>query len=116
MAHANNLKVSGVDVTVSYVNENDQPVTNHEIEAYISRAHDQRPGQKLTALALQIEGEEVGINYSFEPVPFDRIRRITGYLVGTMDRWNNAKTFEEADRVKHGVSSDTRELAGISSC
>ena len=32
---------------------------------------------------------------------FERIRRITGYLVGTMDRWNNAKTAEEADRVKH---------------
>ena len=32
---------------------------------------------------------------------FERIRRITGYLVGTMDRWNNAKTAEESDRVKH---------------
>ena len=34
---------------------------------------------------------------------FERIRRITGYLVGTMDRWNDAKTAEEADRVKHSV-------------
>ena len=34
-------------------------------------------------------------------VPFERIRRITGYLVGTMDRWNNAKRAEERDRVKH---------------
>lgn len=32
---------------------------------------------------------------------FDRIRRITGYLVGTIDRWNNAKREEEHDRVKH---------------
>lgn len=39
-----------------------------------------------------------------EPTPkFERIRRITGYLVGTMDRWNDAKTSEEHDRVKHGV-------------
>ena len=36
-------------------------------------------------------------------VAFERIRRITGYLVGTMDRWNDAKTAEEADRVKHAV-------------
>ena len=36
-------------------------------------------------------------------VPFERIRRITGYLVGTMDRWNDAKTAEERDRVKHSV-------------
>ena len=36
-------------------------------------------------------------------VAFERIRRITGYLVGTMDRWNDAKTAEEADRVKHEI-------------
>ena len=35
---------------------------------------------------------------------FERIRRITGYLVGTIDRWNNAKRGEEKDRVKHGMS------------
>ena len=34
-------------------------------------------------------------------VPFQRIRRITGYLVGTMDQWNDAKKAEEKDRVKH---------------
>ena len=34
-------------------------------------------------------------------VPFERIRRITGYLVGTMDKWNDAKKAEEHDRVKH---------------
>lgn len=33
--------------------------------------------------------------------PIERIRRITGYLVGTLDRWNNAKQSEEKDRVKH---------------
>lgn len=35
-------------------------------------------------------------------IPFDRIRRITGYLVGTTERFNNAKRAEERDRVKHG--------------
>ena len=34
-------------------------------------------------------------------VGFERIRRITGYLVGTMDKWNDAKRAEERDRVKH---------------
>lgn len=37
-------------------------------------------------------------------VPFERLRRITGYLVGTLDRWNDAKKSEEHDRVKHNVS------------
>lgn len=36
-------------------------------------------------------------------VGFERIRRITGYLVGTVDRFNNAKRAEERDRVKHSV-------------
>ncbi len=37
---------------------------------------------------------------------FERIRRITGYLVGTLDRFNNAKRAEEHDRVKHGLKLD----------
>ena len=36
-----------------------------------------------------------------EGVVFDRIRRITGYLVGTLDRFNDAKRTEVQDRVKH---------------
>ena len=36
-------------------------------------------------------------------VKFERIRRITGYLVGTLSKWNNAKKAEEKDRVKHGM-------------
>ena len=36
-------------------------------------------------------------------VPFQRIRRITGYLVGTMEKWNDAKKAEERDRVKHSL-------------
>lgn len=43
-------------------------------------------------------------------VKFERIRRITGYLVGTMEKWNDAKKAEERDRVKHGMSgADKRE-------
>lgn len=38
-----------------------------------------------------------------EGIRFERIRRITGYLVGTMDKWNDAKKAEEHDRVKHSL-------------
>ena len=37
-------------------------------------------------------------------VPFERIRRITGYLVGSLATWNNAKKAEERDRVKHTIA------------
>lgn len=36
-------------------------------------------------------------------IKFERIRRITGYLTGTIDRWNNAKNAEQKDRVKHSL-------------
>lgn len=38
-----------------------------------------------------------------EGINFERIRRITGYLVGTLDRFNDAKRAEEHDRVKHTI-------------
>lgn len=37
-------------------------------------------------------------------VPFERLRRITGYLVGSLERWNDGKKAEEHDRVKHSVA------------
>ncbi len=43
-------------------------------------------------------GPQVG-----KDVGFERIRRITGYLVGTMDKWNDAKKAEENERVKHAT-------------
>jgi ribonucleoside-triphosphate reductase len=39
-------------------------------------------------------------------VKFERVRRITGYLAGTMDRWNRPKVAEERDRVKHSTEVD----------
>ena len=41
-----------------------------------------------------------------EGVGFERIRRSTGYLGGTMDKWNDAKRAGERDRVKHGMSKN----------
>lgn len=49
-------------------------------------------------LELQTAPVLVGNN-----VRFERTRRITGYLVGTLDRFNNAKRAEERDRIKHGA-------------
>ena len=54
---------------------------------------DQEADQKTTP-ALRMVGENIA---------FERTRRITGYLVGTLDRFNNAKRAEERDRIKHGA-------------
>ena len=42
-----------------------------------------------------------------EGVKFERIRRITGYLVGTLDRFNDGKRAEVEDRVKHSVGTES---------
>ena len=59
--------------------------------------------RKLKTLDIKIDGDYADLNYEFEQVPFERIRRITGYLVGTLDRFNDGKRAEERDRVKHNV-------------
>ena len=47
----------------------------------------------------------------FDEGKFERLRRITGYLVGTLDRWNDAKKAEESARVKHSVNSAIDDAA-----
>ena len=67
---------------------------------------EEKYGRKLDSLDVQIDEEYADLNYTFEQVPFERIRRITGYLVGTMDHWNDAKAAEEKDRVKHQLDPE----------
>ena len=45
----------------------------------------------------------LAVTYLRSVPKFERIRRITGYLTGTLDTWNDAKKAEEKDRVKHGL-------------
>lgn len=74
-----------------------------EIDAYIARGV-QLYGREPDAIDIRLDGEYVELAYRYQNQPFHRIRRITGYLVGTMDRWGNAKRAEERDRVKHSIA------------
>ena len=74
-----------------------------EINAYIARAK-QKYGREPLAIDMHVDGDFVELSYDFGRVPFQRIRRITGYLVGTLDRFNDAKRAEEHDRVKHSLA------------
>lgn len=73
---------------------------NHIIEE-LQKKH---PDRIINEIRVEISGEYLNVNYSFSTPEFERIRRITGYLVGTLDRFNNAKRAEVQDRVKHGLS------------
>lgn len=73
-----------------------------EIDAYIRRARE-KFGREPYGMDIHVDGDFVDLSYDYGHQPFQRIRRITGYLVGTLDRFNDAKRAEEHDRVKHGV-------------
>ena len=80
-----------------------------EIDSYVQYAIEANPGKLVTELDINLDGDYVDLTYHFGESPFDRIRRITGYLVGTLDRFNNAKKAEVQDRVKHSITPEAEE-------
>ncbi len=80
-------------------------LTEHEIDYYVSSAKKKYPDKIITSIDFEVDGDYVNCSYHFRNPSFQRIRRITGYLVGTLDRFNNAKRAEESERVKHSLSN-----------
>ncbi len=82
-------------------------VTNGDISDLEQRKYveylEKKFSRNLDTLEIILDGDYVDLKYSFIPVNFERIRRITGYLVGTVERFNDAKRAEESERVKHGI-------------
>lgn len=74
-----------------------------EIDTYVEYVKAKQPQQDLKSLEIHLDGDFVDLKYEFQVRPVERIRRITGYLVGTLDRFNDAKAAEERDRVKHAI-------------
>ena len=104
--------IDGVKFIVNYAHDDDARVSEDEMRAYLKRGYDKFPHGTIDHMTLDVEGEDVGIHYGLAPVRFDRIRRITGYLVGTLDRFNDAKRAEEHDRVKHAVPTAAKCAKG----
>lgn len=84
-------------MNITVINGEISALEQKEYVEYIEKKHN----RSLDTLEITLDGDYVDLNYRFVPVNFERIRRITGYLVGTVDRFNNAKRAEERDRVKH---------------
>lgn len=78
-------------------------MSQEEINAYIRHGEEKYSNNRIVGMDINIDGDYVDLKYYFDSMPFDRIRRITGYLVGTLDRFNDAKRAEESQRVKHSV-------------
>jgi len=92
------------EVFAMKVNVIGEQLSQEEIDAYIEYGKKKYSDRVINGMTVKTDGDFVDLQYDFEPdVPFDRIRRITGYLVGTLDRFNNGKRAEEHDRVKHTI-------------
>lgn len=82
-------------------------ITSREADYYLNQAmsishcSDKAELREVTVCDNDNNDKSVSIEVSTCVPKFERIRRITGYLTGTVDRWNNAKRAELNDRVKH---------------
>ena len=88
--------IDGIQVTAS------EELSREELTSYVRRGRE-KYGRALLSMDIKPDGEYADISYRTRKLPFDRIRRITGYLVGTLDKWNDGKRSEERDRVKHAT-------------
>ncbi len=99
--NASVLKIGSIDVVVV-----GGKMSEKEMKAYVDRATTLYPEKPITAMNIAIvDDENVDIEYHYDTTPFQRIRRVTGYLAGTLDRFNNAKQAEVRDRVTHDVNT-----------
>ena len=88
-------KIDNVNVNVN------KEISDNEIKNYIHKVMKLGKGI-LTELRINIDDDNnVELEYTFRNQPIARIRRVCGYLTGTIDSWNNAKQAELRDRVKH---------------
>ena len=88
-------------VKVSFVGLDD--ATREEAANYVSYVRERVADPVKTIIVKACDDGNVDVSYTARGEKFERIRIITGYLVGTTDRWNDAKKSEEHDRVKHNL-------------
>lgn len=81
-------------------------LSQQEIDIYVAGLKEANPDKYIKTIDFTVDGEFVDVKYTYDNVPFERVRRITGYLVGTVDRFNNGKRAEVEDRVTHSLTCD----------
>ena len=89
------MKIDGVTVNAP------EDITYEELKAYVDL--EKKAYRTVTSMDVKLDGDFAEITVHTPNRPFERLRRITGYLVGSMPRWNDAKRAEEHDRVKHSL-------------
>ena len=94
------ITYDGVTVTIK-----NGMIPEDEVAAYVERGRELHSKQITEVIATldPNDPDMIDLEYKWIEKPFHRLRRITGYLVGNLGRWNNGKRAEEKDRVKHSA-------------
>ena len=93
------MKVEGIEVKVVGLDD----FTEQDAHKYIDYVKE-RVTEPVKRIEVKLcDDGKVDVDYTLQGEKFERIRRITGYLTGTLESWNNAKRSEEHERVKHNV-------------
>ena len=103
------IQADPADMTVHYksipVKVHNGRMSDKEISATVDSLMKKHPDKVFKSFSFSIvDKEHLDVTYTFDSANVERIRRITGYLVGTLELFNNAKRAEERDRVKHSLA------------
>lgn len=93
------MKVDGVEI----IAVNLENFTEAEAKNYVDYVRERTSDPVKSISVTMCDDGKVDVDYTTKGEKFERIRRITGYLVGSMDSWNDAKRAEEHERLKHNV-------------
>jgi hypothetical protein len=88
------MQIDGIKIT-------EDKVSLDSAKKFIEGVRKLTPGKRIAEIKVTLDGEFGDLTVTFAAVPFKRIRRITGYLVGDTSRWNDGKYAELQDRQKH---------------
>ena len=84
----------------AYENGYEIDIDEKEKQGYIDYVKEKNPKKIIKYIKVTLDGDFANLEYEVEEEPFDRIRRITGYL-SEVRQFNNGKKGELRDRVKH---------------
>ena len=105
--------IDGVSIQINGIDD----LSVHEAKNYIDlvvKKVQENAWKNLSSISItRQEDGRIKLDYAIQHEKFERIRRITGYLVGTMDKWNNAKRAEESERVKHLAGEDNMDANDV---
>ena len=96
MGH-NTKSIEVITLTVEIIGG---PISEAEKQAYIKHVHEKTGGAAIHDLQIKIDGNYCDLVWHYTSQPFDRVRRVTGYL-SRINKMNNGKQAEVEDRLPH---------------